>query len=39
MHKWGDARTAFQLVVGRYQQTPLAVDARNYLSYMQQLGV
>jgi outer membrane protein assembly factor BamD len=39
MHKWGDARTAFQLIVGRYTQTPLVIDARNYLSYMQQHGV
>jgi outer membrane protein assembly factor BamD len=39
MHKWGDARTAFQVVVGRYPQTPLVIDARNYLSYMQQHGV
>ena len=39
MHKWGDARTAFQVVVGKYQQTPLVIDARNYLSYMQQHGV
>ncbi len=39
MHKWGDARTAFQIVVGRYAQTPLVIDARNYLSYMQQHGV
>jgi outer membrane protein assembly factor BamD len=39
MHKWGDARTAFQLIVGRYTQTPLVIDAQNYLSYMQQHGV
>jgi len=39
MHKWGEARTAFQVIVARYTQTPLVVDARNYLSYMQQQGV
>jgi outer membrane protein assembly factor BamD len=39
MHKWGDARVAFQVIVGRYAQTPLVIDARNYLSYMQQHGV
>jgi outer membrane protein assembly factor BamD len=39
MHKWGDARTAFQVVASRYPQTPLVIDARNYLSYMQQHGV
>jgi outer membrane protein assembly factor BamD len=39
MHKWGDARVAFQIIVGRYTQTPLVIDARNYLSYMQQHGV
>lgn len=36
MHRWDDARTAFQAIVARYAQTPLAVDARNYLAYMDQ---
>ena len=35
-HKWDDARTAFKAVLARYAQTPLAVDARNYLAYMDQ---
>jgi outer membrane protein assembly factor BamD len=39
MHKWPEARVAFQAVVGRYAQTPFVIDARNYLSYMQQRGV
>jgi outer membrane protein assembly factor BamD len=36
MHKWDDARTAFKAILARYAQTPLAVDARNYLTYMDQ---
>lgn len=39
MHKWGEARTAFEVIVTRYTQTPLVIDARNYLAYMQQRGV
>jgi outer membrane protein assembly factor BamD len=39
MHKWGDARTAFESVVTRYAQTPFAIDARNYLTYLSQRGV
>ena len=39
MHKWSDARTAFESVVTRYGQTPFAIDARNYLSYLAQRGV
>ncbi len=36
MHKWDEARTAFKAILARYSQTPLAVDARNYLAYMDQ---
>lgn len=39
MHKWGEARGAFEVVVARYAQTPLAIDARNYLDYMRTRGV
>jgi len=39
MHKWEEARTAFQVIVARYAQTPIIIDARNYLAYMQQRGV
>ncbi len=39
MHKWPDARAAFGAVVTRYAQTPYAVDARNYIAYMNERGV
>jgi outer membrane protein assembly factor BamD len=39
MHKWGDARAAFEKVADQYAQTPLAVDAVNYLAYMKSLSV
>ena len=39
MHKWGEARGAFEAISARYAQTPYAVDARNYLAYMQSQGV
>ena len=39
MHKWGEARGAFEAISARYAQTPYAVDARNYLAYMQGQGV
>lgn len=39
MHKWPDARAAFGAVVTHYGQTPFAVDARNYIAYMNERGV
>ncbi|HTQ42397.1 MAG TPA: outer membrane protein assembly factor BamD [Polyangiaceae bacterium] len=39
MHKWPEARGAFGVVVARYAQTPYAVDARNYIAYMNERGV
>ena len=39
MHKWSDARHAFLGVVQRYPQSPLIVQAQNYLDYMAQRGV
>jgi outer membrane protein assembly factor BamD len=39
MHKWGEARIAFEQITSRYAQTPYIVDARNYLAYMQSQGV
>lgn len=39
MHKWPDARAAFAAVVTRYAQTTYAVDARNYIAYMNERGV
>ena len=38
MHKWPDARAAFGTVVVRFSQTPYAVDARNYIQYMNERG-
>ena len=39
MHQWGDARVAFESIANRYAQTPIAIDARNYLAYMGRHGV
>ncbi len=38
MHKWGDARTAFETIEQKYAETPLAGDAKNYLAYLRRLG-
>jgi outer membrane protein assembly factor BamD len=39
MHKWGDARSAFEAILQRYAATPFAIDARNYLAYLDRRGV
>jgi len=39
MHKWGEARVAFEQITTRYAQTPYVVDATNYLAYMRTQGV
>ena len=39
MHKWTEARAAFQAVVSDYGQSPVAVQARNYLDYLSTRGV
>ncbi|HEY8041166.1 MAG TPA: outer membrane protein assembly factor BamD [Polyangiaceae bacterium] len=38
MHKWGEARQAFEAIVRSYGASPLAVEARNYLEYLKQQG-
>jgi outer membrane protein assembly factor BamD len=38
MHKWGDARQAFQTIVKDFGSSPLVVPARNYLEYLKQQG-
>ncbi len=39
MHKWPDARHAFEAVLREDQQTALSVRARNYLDSMKERGV
>jgi outer membrane protein assembly factor BamD len=39
MHKWADARQAFEVIVARYQASPLADQARDYLDFMRRKGV
>jgi outer membrane protein assembly factor BamD len=38
MHKWADARQAFQSIVVRYGRTPVALQARDYLQYLVEKG-
>lgn len=38
MHKWGDARQAFESIVRMHGQTPVAVQARNYLAVIPERG-
>ena len=38
MHKWSEARQAFASVVRDYSQSALAVQARDYLRYLQEKG-
>jgi outer membrane protein assembly factor BamD len=38
MHKWTEARQAFEIIVHEHRQSPLAVQARNYLDYVQRSG-
>jgi len=39
MHKFDDARTAFNAILRDYPKSPLIVQAQNYLSYMKERGV
>jgi outer membrane protein assembly factor BamD len=39
MHKWPEARQAFESIVARFNATPVAVDARRYLDYLKERGV
>jgi outer membrane protein assembly factor BamD len=38
MNKWTDAQQAFEAVVHGYAQSPLAVEATNYLAYLRKRG-
>jgi outer membrane protein assembly factor BamD len=39
MHKWQDARAAFLTIVEHYVQSPLILQAKNYLAYLHARGV
>ncbi len=39
MHKFDDARTAFNSILRDYPKSPLVVQANNYLAYMKERGV
>jgi outer membrane protein assembly factor BamD len=39
MHKWKDARSAFDAILHDYPKSPLTVQATNYLDYMKERGV
>jgi outer membrane protein assembly factor BamD len=38
VHKWGDARAAFESILRSYGQSPLAVQAQNYLDTLKVRG-
>ncbi len=38
MHKWGDARQAFQSIVSSHGQSPLVIQARDYLQHLSEQG-
>ena len=39
MHKWADARQAFQAIVSSHGESPFTVQARDYLDLLKQRGV
>ncbi len=39
MHKWPDARAAFQTILSRFQDSGLILPARNFLGWMNERGV
>jgi outer membrane protein assembly factor BamD len=39
MHKWPEARESFGIIVKRYPESPLIVQANKYLDYMKTRGV
>jgi outer membrane protein assembly factor BamD len=39
MHKFADARAAFDVILRDYSKSPYVVPARNYLTYMKERGV
>jgi outer membrane protein assembly factor BamD len=38
MHKWGNARQAFQSIVSAHAQSPLVIQARDYLQHLSEQG-
>ena len=38
MHKWADARQAFQAIVSAHRQSPLVIPARDYLQHLSEQG-
>jgi outer membrane protein assembly factor BamD len=38
MHKWPEARQAFESIVARFKSAPVAVDARRYLDFLRERG-
>lgn len=38
MNKWGDARQAFEAIVRGYAESPIATEARNYLTFLKEKG-
>jgi outer membrane protein assembly factor BamD len=38
MHKWADARQAFETILKDFSSSPLIVPARNYLEYLKRQG-
>jgi outer membrane protein assembly factor BamD len=39
MHKWPEAKQSFEAITHSYAQSPIAIQAQNYLSYLQSRGV
>ena len=38
MHKWADARQAFETIVSGHGQSPLVIQARDYLQHLSEQG-
>ena len=38
MHKWSDARQAFETIVRAHTQSPLVIQARDYLQHLREQG-
>jgi outer membrane protein assembly factor BamD len=39
MHKWREAREAFESILSQYSRSPFTVPAQNYLDFMKERGV
>jgi uncharacterized protein HemY len=38
MHRWSDARQAFEAILRKHPRTLIAVQARNYIEHMKERG-